>query len=414
MWRQFVDWHRNWQDEILAILLNPEVAQGSLNKRIARSVERLSSIERKQLHQFCETYNGWRLWRALFACATFFCGVGLSFTYWKTSVDKPTAMIVANVVGFGLLVALTSIWFNYRRVVEKKYRIFFFTQLSVFGGAFIGSAIGALMKNKPVLPLLVERMPIILTAAGIISVIYGILVGLVAAWRNIGYERIATQLQWEAEREKAARELSESQLRLLRAQIEPHFLFNTLGAVQQLAEQGSKDEQGQSKAAVLTANLIVFLRASMSEMRAEQVSLKDEFAMVEAYLEVMQVRMAHRLTFSLDLPPSYADYKIPSMVLLTLAENAIKHGLEPAIRGGSIHISAQAVVGNSTSSDLCITVQDTGVGLSDKPSHGIGLQNIRDRLRLAYSGKAGLEISEAEAGGVIAEISIPLSEGVLT
>ena len=217
------------------------------------------------------------------------------------------------------------------------------------------------------------------------------------------------------QRQNVAEQLvKEAELARLRQQLQPHFLFNTLGAVQQLAEQGSKDEQGQSKAAVLTANLIVFLRASMSEMRAEQVSLKDEFAMVEAYLEVMQVRMAHRLTFSLDLPPSYADYKIPSMVLLTLVENAIKHGLEPAIRGGSIHISAQAVVGNSTGSDLCITVQDTGVGLSDKPSHGIGLQNIRDRLRLAYSGKAGLEISEAEAGGVIAEISIPLSEGVLT
>ncbi|MFZ6801668.1 sensor histidine kinase [Undibacterium sp. Di24W] len=403
MWRRLTEWHRNWQDELLAILLTPEVAQGSLNQKIARSIERLTAIERRQLHQFCEKYNGWRLWRVLFACALFFCGVGLTITLWKENITKISAMLIANVVGFSLLLALTSIWFNYRRVVEKKYTIFFFTQISVFGGAFIASAVIALMTNKPILPLLLERAPTILTISAVISAVYGILVGIVAAWRNVGYERIATQLQWEAERDKVARELSESQLRLLRAQIEPHFLFNTLGAVQQLAEQGAKGLDGESKAAQLTANLIVFLRASMSEMRSEQISLEEEFAMVQAYLQVMQVRMAHRLTFSMHLPEQLRAYKIPSMVLLTLAENAIKHGLEPSIRGGSIHINAE-VSGN----DLCITVQDTGVGLSDKPSNGIGLQNIRDRLRLAYSDKAGLDISEAEEGGVIAEISLPL------
>jgi sensor histidine kinase YesM len=409
MVRRLISWHRSWQDELLAILLNPEVAQGSINKIIAGSIKRLSAIERRQLHQFCETYRGWRLWRVLFVCALFFCGVGLTITFWKANISKISAIVVANIVGFGLLVALTTIWFNYRRVVERKYRIFFLTQISVFGGAFIGSAVGALMKNKPILPLLAERTPTILTISAVVSVVYGILVGLVAAWRNIGYERIATQLQWEAERDKVARELSESQLRLLRAQIEPHFLFNTLGAVQELAEQGAKGSDGESKAAQLTANLIVFLRASITEMRSDQISLEDEFAMVRAYLEVMQVRMAHRLTFSMHLPEQLGAYKIPSMILLTLAENAIKHGLEPSIRGGSIHISAEVL-----GSDLCITVQDTGVGLSDKPSNGIGLQNIRDRLRLAYSDKAELDISEAEEGGVIAEISLPLEQSTAT
>lgn len=412
MWRRLSGWYQAWNDELLAIMLNPELAQqvqGSLNQKLAQRLAQLTTIERRQLHQFCSTYQGWRLWRALAASAVFFCGVGISVTFWKPSLSMASAMSIANLLGFSLLAGLTGIWFNYRRIVEKKYKIFLFTQASIFGGAFVGSAIGAWLKNKPLLATIQERAPSIFFASAVVSVVYGILVGLVAAWRNMGYERIATQMQWEAEREKVARELSESQLRLLRAQIEPHFLFNTLGAVQQLAEQGTKGSHGESKAAELTANLIVFLRASMSEMRAEQITLEEEFAMVKAYLEVMQVRMAHRLTFSMDLPLQFVSYKIPSMVLLTLAENAIKHGLEPSIRGGSIHISAEAL-----GSDLCITVQDTGVGLSDKPSNGIGLQNIRDRLRLAYSDKAGLDISEAAAGGVIAEISLPLVQSVTT
>lgn len=412
MWRRLAAWYQAWNDELMAIMLQPELAQqvqGTLNQKLAQRLAQLSTIERRQLHQFCSTYNGWRFWRALAACALFFCAIGLSIAFWKTSLGMTSAILIANLLGFSLLAGLTGIWFNYRRIVEKKYKILLLTQAGIIGGAFVGSAIGALLKNKPLLSAIQERAPSIFLASAVVSVIYGILVGAVAAWRNMGYERIATQMQWEAEREKVARELSESQLRLLRAQIEPHFLFNTLGAVQQLAEQGSKGPHGESKAAELTANLIVFLRASMSEMRAEQITLEEEFAMVRAYLEVMQVRMAHRLTFSMDLPTQFANYKIPSMVLLTLAENAIKHGLEPSIRGGSIHISAAAL-----GSDLCITVRDTGVGLSDKPSNGIGLQNIRDRLRLAYSAKAGLDISEVEAGGVIAEITLPLVPNVST
>jgi signal transduction histidine kinase len=406
MWRRLSAWYQAWNDELLAIMLNPELAQqvqGCLNQKVAQRLAQLTTIERQQLHQFCSTYQGWRLWRALLINAVIFSVIGLLMVYWKPKLGIVLSVAIANTIGFGLLAAITGIWFNYRQIAEKKYKLLLWTDLSLFGGAFVGFAIGATVRNKPVLPLLQEHAPTILLVCVVISVLYGLLLLLVSAWRNMGYERIATQMQWEAEREKVARELSESQLRLLRAQIEPHFLFNTLGAVQQLAEQGTKGPHGESKAAELTANLIVFLRSSMSEMRAEQITLEEEFAMVKAYLEVMQVRMAHRLTFSLDLPIQFVGYKIPSMVLLTLAENAIKHGLEPSIRGGSIHISAEAL-----GSDLCITVQDTGVGLSDKPSNGIGLQNIRDRLRLAYSDKARLDISEAAAGGVIAEISLPL------
>jgi sensor histidine kinase YesM len=92
------------------------------------------------------------------------------------------------------------------------------------------------------------------------------------------------------------------------------------------------------------------------------------------------------------------------MMLLTLAENAIKHGIEPSLRGGNIHVFAEKL-----GTDLLITIQDSGVGLSDTPSPGIGLQNVRDRLRLHYGVHATLSISEAEQGGVIVEVNIPLA-----
>jgi len=209
------------------------------------------------------------------------------------------------------------------------------------------------------------------------------------------YEMLTEQLQAEAERERLARELSESQLRLLRAQIEPHFLFNTLGAVQQLAQHGAP------RAAVLTANLIAFLRSSMSDMRSEQVSLATEFALVESYLKVMQVRLGERLRYTLALPRALEEVQVPSMILLTLAENAIKHGIEPALRGGEVALSAETDGGM-----LRIRVQDGGVGMSATPGAGTGLDNVRHRLRLAFGEAAGLALQEGDPG-LVADIIIP-------
>jgi len=187
-------------------------------------------------------------------------------------------------------------------------------------------------------------------------------------------------------------------LRLLRAQIEPHFLFNTLGAVQQLAEHGAP------RAAELTAHLIDFLRGSMSDMRSEQVTLETEFGLVESYLRVMQIRLGERLRYRIDLPPALAATPIPSMLVLTLAENAIKHGIEPSLAGGEIVVDAHDDAGT-----VRIGVRDSGVGMSDTPGAGTGLDNVRHRLRLAYGEGACLLLSEAEPG-LLAEISIPCKE----
>ena len=188
-------------------------------------------------------------------------------------------------------------------------------------GMVLGAATGAGIDSLIFGHALVERMisigPLVLKVALVCALAFIVMVGLVASWRNQAYEMMNAQLELDAEREKNARQQSEAQLHLMRAQIEPHFLFNTLGAVQQLAEQGAP------RAAELTRNLIVFLRSSISEIRSERVTLQDEFRMIEAYLKVMQVRMAHRLTFYLDLPVDLMQIEVPSMMLLTLAETPL-------------------------------------------------------------------------------------------
>lgn len=137
-------------------------------------------------------------------------------------------------------------------------------------------------------------------------------------------------------------------------------------------------------------------------MRCDQVSLEAEFGLVESYLKVMQARLGARLRFTLALPRTLAGTRVPSMILLTLAENAIKHGIEPALRGGEIALSARL-----DGDVLRLRLADSGVGMSVTPGSGMGLDNVRHRLRLAYGEAASLVLEEADPG-LVAEIAIPV------
>ncbi len=401
MWQSVINWYKNWNDELLNVLRDPESVETVTipwRKKIAKQAANLSAIERDQLYQFCLEYQGAKLWWAVTKLTILFSALGLVLYSFKQKLHWLPAVLVMNLLGWMLVFALVGIWFNYRQISRRHFHFSASAFLGVLFGFFGFTSLSAVIRGKDIWATIWKDGPIVLVVAGIAGALYVLMIGIVAGWRNQGYETKAAQLALDAEREKSARQESESQLRLLRAQIEPHFLFNTLGAVQQLAEQGAP------KAAELTANLIVFLRASMSEMRAEQISLAEEFRLIQAYLEVMKARMGSRLNFELQLPPELASIPVPSMLLLTLAENAIKHGIEPSLRGGDIQIVAEKL-----GTDLLITVQDSGVGLSDKPNPGIGLRNVRDRLRLQYGTHATLSIAEAEQGGVIAEVTIPLA-----
>ncbi|MBK8322598.1 MAG: sensor histidine kinase [Betaproteobacteria bacterium] len=196
--------------------------------------------------------------------------------------------------------------------------------------------------------------------------------------------------------EQVERQATLANLRALQAQIEPHFLFNTL------ANATSLIDADPARAKHMLEAFIRFLRASLAATRRSTTTLADEFAMLHDFLEVLAVRMADRLTTRVDLPEALAAIEIPPMLLQPLVENAIRHGLEPKIEGGAVEISARL-----EEDRLVLQVTDTGVGFRDSGSGGVGLENIRERLRLAYGEAGRLSIREGPAGGTIATVTLP-------
>ncbi len=385
---------------MLAVLENPALAANApagYRHKVAQRLAKLTDIERAQLLRFSLKYQGWRFYAAAAKLLLLCCAVGLAaHILWPAKLGALEAMCLATLFGFSTMLGFCAIWFNYRRMPRPSAKSFLIIVAMATAGAFFGAAVATLVDGKPLLETLERIGQKVLLAGWAAGAVYGVLVATLAIWRNREYEALNTELQLRAEQEKLARQVSDAKMRLLRAQIEPHFLFNTLGAVQQLAQAGAP------RAAELTANLIAFLRASLADMRVDNVTLADEFALVEAYLKVMQARLAERLQFTLDLPQALASVRIPGMLLLTLVENAIKHGIEPALRGGSIAITARWADGQ-----LTLAVADTGVGLPESPVDGVGLANVRERLQLTYGTQAALQIQTAPDGGVVASLYIP-------
>lgn len=231
------------------------------------------------------------------------------------------------------------------------------------------------------------------------NLLYGLLVLLWVVTQNTLLKHaIAISLaRHEVERERANQLELTGTLRLLKAQIEPHFLFNTLGAVQHLAEDKAP------QAAALTADLIVFLRATIGSLRADSIQLGEDCNTCAAYLHIMQTRLPHRLSYHVDCPPELQRFQVPTSLLLTLVENAIKHGIEPAQDGGHIDICARRI-----DAQVIVTVSDTGAGFGETIGQGLGLENIRERLALIYQDKASLTLEENHPRGIIARLYFPV------
>lgn len=402
MWKRIEQWNREVEAEQLAVLRDPALVTqvpAGLRRYFACKLAAMSPAERESLYQFSSSVSTSAALLALLKLCIVLTVLGfltnLAFLpatpWWQT-------VVAVNAIGAAVAMALAGVWFNYGKIVRAKGKaLVTIVGLGLLGGLF--GAMTAMFERGHSWSLLLDKMPkIVVTVTLVVTALVAIPVIVVAMLRNRHYEIQAAQLKRDAEQERLARELSETQLRLLRAQIEPHFLFNTLGAVQQLAEQGAP------RAAELTAHLIDFLRGSMSDMRCEQVALATEFDLVESYLRVMQIRMGERLRYTVEVPEALAATQVPSMLVLTLAENAIKHGIEPALHGGEIVVTAHDDGGT-----IRIGVRDSGVGMSDTPGAGTGLENVRHRLRLAYGDGACLLLSEAEPG-LLAEIAIPCKE----
>ncbi len=226
-----------------------------------------------------------------------------------------------------------------------------------------------------------------------VSLVVGLMLALGSLYRQRDSQARAQELAFALERSTLEKQALDARLRLLHAQIEPHFLFNTLANVQQLVESGS------SRAAPVLQSLIAYLRAAVPTLGDDNATLGTEMALVQAYLELMRMRMPDRLEFSVSAPPALAHLRFPPMALLTLVENAVRHGIDPSETGGRIQVEVCEHAGQ-----VEVSVADTGVGMSETAAPGTGLNNLRERLRAFFSDAAQLQMLHEPPHGLKAVI----------
>ena len=211
----------------------------------------------------------------------------------------------------------------------------------------------------------------------------------------------AEQAQEAADRERvrslaAEAMAAQANLKLLQAQIEPHFLFNTLANIVGLIEGRP------ALARAMLEDLIRYLRATLALTRQETTTLGAEADLMKAYLSIFHYRMGERLSFSIDIGTALRNEPIAPMLLQPLIENALKHGLEPKIAGGSVSVRAAR-----DGALVRIEIADSGLGFDGASPGGFGLVNVRERLRLLYGDAARLEIQDNPGGGTVVALVIP-------
>jgi signal transduction histidine kinase len=192
------------------------------------------------------------------------------------------------------------------------------------------------------------------------------------------------------------REQAEARLQLLQAQIEPHFLFNTLANVRRLYALDAA--QGQA----MLDSLVRYLSTALPSLRQSTTPLGQEVELAVAWLQLQQMRMGARLAFRVDVPPALATWPVPPLMLLTLVENAVKHGLQPRARGGCVRLEAREADGV-----LSVSVIDDGIGLRPGGGGGIGLANVRARLTVMHGAAGSLELCAEPDGGTRATLRLP-------
>jgi hypothetical protein len=228
---------------------------------------------------------------------------------------------------------------------------------------------------------------------------------LVAPWlamaallRQINGEAQRQALAFELERSEFERKEGDARLRLLQAQVQPHFLFNTLANVQELVDSGLP------QASEVLESLIAYLRAAIPRLEEESTTLGQELALVRAYLQVMHMRMPDRLQFELHAGDETMALSCPPMTLLTLVENAVRHGIDPSEEGGRIEVRVEVNRGS-----CCAEVVDTGVGFGQGTRMGTGLSNLQERLGLAFGDDARFQLLPLEPHGTRAVLTFPAS-----
>jgi len=278
---------------------------------------------------------------------------------------------------------------------EKTASLAFIFIIGVGSGILIGLQIGSFVLQqifsivlKPQDRGLLQTIIIAIAFGSAVSYFFYAKSRLRVSEEEIQQERI--------KRLSIEKEALETNLRLLQAQIEPHFLFNTLSNVLSLID--TDPANGKS----MLMDLIHYLRTSLSRTFPDPITLDQEIDMIKAYLNIQKIRMGERLHFKIELSDAVRKYPFPPMLLQPLVENALKHGLEPKMEGGAIMIKAME------EDDLIrIEVMDTGSGFSSYHKTGVGIGNVRERIKLLYGEKGRLILEENKPNGVRAIVEVP-------
>lgn len=313
---------------------------------------------------------------------------------WLSGIPFWSAFVGCNVVGLAIFacIGIGVVLADSRHHAERKPWVY---ALGTLVGVCLGVYLQLRMGPESVMNSLIEDPSAMLRHLVSALVLSGIGVCLFYLREREQAVRIAfeTDRRVAAERE---RQLVQAQLRALQAQIEPHFLFNTLANVRSLIDLSPP------AAGDMLDHLNDYLRATLRRSRADTGTLADELEMLRAYLAIMQVRMGHRLRYRIQCPPELATHPLPIMLLQPLVENAIRHGLEPKVEGGEIMIDVSA-----SGPTLQIRICDDGIGLPGGQAHaGMGISNIRERLQALFGGRAALWLGARSEGGVEARVSL--------
>jgi hypothetical protein len=338
--------------------------------------------------------NFGRIAAAFFAtCA----GVGLLLYAMKPAFGLGEALGIAFLLCLGLGICFISAFFGYRRFVgphgwKKLGGVLALAALGVVTGMFSASR----MSGKPLPDSLGGGMRVAAIALLLGALLATAIAGIALMRVREGRQREA-RLKAEAEAERASRQTMQAELKVLQAQVEPHFLFNTLASVRYLVQSGSAD------ALPMLDHVIQYLRSALPEIRTETSTLGREAQLARSYLAIMRMRVGPRFDFAIDVPVDLEHAPFPPLMLLTLVENAVKHGLVPR-GGGHIHVRARRA-----DDKLRVMVSDDGSGVGGAIGKGVGLANTRERLRALYGDAARLDIASGQGGGTIAAIEVPLA-----
>ena len=359
---------------------------------------------RAWLHHGAPRVGPWwigHVWTLVFGLgvAAVFIAIWLVFPSDTTRAIWPTIVAANVIISLSISFAVRFSFWLARRIVgagrlaawSPGWRSLYFTLVPIAGVA-VGWPFGMLVAGR-----LDERFMAPLVRPGVLGSSIFVAVLLTALFQQF--------FRTKARQIAAENAATEAQLRLLQAQIEPHFLFNTLANVVSLMEADPRRAKSMLEA------FVEYLRASLSGLGHGRHTLGDEIDLIDAYMRIIKIRMEDRLEYAIEVPAALRGLTLPALTLQPLVENAIVHGLEPQIAGGHVRVGAK-----SDGRSLVVTVDDDGAGLAAPAStiarragSGTALANIRRRLEQAYGSSASLDIGAAEPRGVRARLSLPVA-----